>query len=541
MHDYVQLNSGLVVPEPVFAAAMNIRPELREIATTQDGRDITRGYVDSLPLLQPQDQVLLARGGGNYLLYEELRRDDQVGALMAQRQLAVTSREWEVIPGGTDRKSIKAADSLRAMLDDLGGPTSGELAGVPLSGWDSVTAKMLWGRFYGYSVAEAIWGRDGREVTLEAVKVRNRRRFAFAPDYSLRLLTTRHQLGEELPDRKFWAFSVGSDNDDEPYGLGLAHWLYWPVLFKRNGVKFWLIFLEKFGQPVASGKFPVNATQAERARLLAAVQAIQTDSGIILPQGMDIELIEAARSGSADYHAMIGYMNQMIAKVILGQVMTSEPVGGQYKSEIQMDVRQDLVKADADLICSSFNQTIGHWLTDWNYPGAEYPKVWRKVDAQPDLKTMAEKDRIIVDMGFSPSLDYIRETYGEGWDQAAPNSPPVEEMPTKTEVVSSPNVIPAQDTQPAFAAPTQPATDHIDTLIDEAMNDWEEVMEPMLDPLRQALAEAIANNETAEQLLARLPAALLQMSADQLADSLTRAAVIARAAGLGDLDLGQGD
>ncbi|HHA2395755.1 TPA: DUF935 family protein, partial [Stenotrophomonas maltophilia] len=106
-----------------------------------------------------------------------------------------------------------------------------------------------------------------------------------------------------------------ADHDDEPYGLGLAHWLYWPVLFKRNGLKFWLIFLEKFGMPTAVGKYDTNATDPEKAKLLQATRAIQTDSGIIMPKGMELALLEAGRSGTADYKALQDYMDATIQKV----------------------------------------------------------------------------------------------------------------------------------------------------------------------------------------------------------------------------------
>ena len=79
---------------------------------------------------------------------------------------------------------------------------------------------MLYARFYGYAVAELLYRPGEDQVVLEQIKVRNRRRFGFAPDFSLRLLTTNHPDGEPLEERKFWAFSCGADHDDEPYGLG---------------------------------------------------------------------------------------------------------------------------------------------------------------------------------------------------------------------------------------------------------------------------------------------------------------------------------
>ncbi|MBF0182939.1 MAG: DUF935 family protein [Magnetococcales bacterium] len=377
-------------------------PLYREVATTQDGRDITRAYWSSLDLLHPQDSVLRDKGG-DYTLYEEVLRDDQVASTFQQRRMAVTSAEWGVIPGGPDRQSRLAAEQLRGVLERIG--------------WDNVTEKMLYGVFYGYAVAECLWATDGREITLGALKVRKQRRFAFDVQGNLRLLVPGNSRGERLPGRKFWHFCTGADHDDEPYGLGLAHWLYWPVYFKRNGIKLWLIFMDKFGMPTAKGTYPANATDEEKRRLLAALQAIQTDSGIIIPEGMQIELLEAARGGQVHYEGFIDRMNAAIAKVVLSQTMTTDAAGGLYKSEVQKSVRNEVVRADADLVCDTFNRSVAVWLSAWNYPGAKPPRVWRQIREQSDLRPQAERDKIIYGMGFRPSLDYVRKTYGEGWQE----------------------------------------------------------------------------------------------------------------------------
>jgi hypothetical protein len=46
--------SGLLVPAS-FAESPARRPDMREVATTRDGRDITRGYVDPMMIMQPSD------------------------------------------------------------------------------------------------------------------------------------------------------------------------------------------------------------------------------------------------------------------------------------------------------------------------------------------------------------------------------------------------------------------------------------------------------------------------------------------------------
>ncbi len=409
--DYVQLKSGMVVPAS-FAEAAVAAPERGEIATTRDGRDITRGYVSPFEQLAPQDSVLMARGAGNYQIYREVLRDTQVKSTLSQRFGAVVSRTWEVEPGGNSAVDKAAAEFLKEQLKDCA--------------WDAATSKMLYGVYYGYGVAEMMWGRDGRYVTIDKIKVRDRRRFAYDGAMQLRLLTmSKPSPGELLPERKFWNFCTGADHDDEPYGLGLAHWLYWPVFFKRNGIKFWMIFLEKFGTPTAKGTYPGGASASEKTKLLDALQAISTDAGVIIPEGMAIELIEAARSGTADYTELYDRMDAAIAKVVLGQTLTSEAAGGQYKAEVQMDVRQDLVKSDADLICESFNSGPARWLTEWNFPGARLPRVFRQIDEGEDLAERAKVDQALHEMGYEPeSIEQINETYGGRWKKkTAP--PPV--------------------------------------------------------------------------------------------------------------------
>lgn len=523
---YLYTESGLMVPDS-FAEAMKIAPpDTNEIATSTDGRDITRPYVSALGLLYPQDEVLEVRGGYDYTLYRELLRDEQIAAVFAQRRLAVVSREWEVIPGGKKRQDKAAADFMREQLDEIK--------------FDSVTDKMLFGVFYGYSVAECLWSREGARVVFDGekgIKVRDRRRFTFDGDMRLRLRTMRQFIpGEELPDRKFWHFATGADHDDDPYGLGLAHWLYWPVLFKRSGIKFWLIFLEKFGQPTAKGIYPTTATTTERAKLLAALEAIQTDSGVILPKGMDIELIEAARSGTGDYTALFDRMNDAIAKVVLGQTLTSEAKGGQYKAQVQMEVRQDLVKADSDLVCQSFNRGPMRWMTEWNFPNAQPPQVWRKLDEEEDLSTRATRDKTIVDMGYKPTLKYITDTYGGEWEPAAPPSPPpgVHGAPGApgAQPAAAPgarSAAPPPGTGLAFADPApvdlaDVQADAIDTVAGEAI-------EGMIDQIRDMVDKA----DSLESLRAQLAASFADVDEGAFLEIMRQAFAAAALGGRFDI------
>ena len=116
MVDFVELASGVVVPEVALAESAP-RPELNEIATSRDGRDITQGYIDALPYLPPSDTNLtLGIAGG---VYTELARDDKITSDFESRFQSVIACECIVDAGGNRRADKKAADSLREQIAAL--------------------------------------------------------------------------------------------------------------------------------------------------------------------------------------------------------------------------------------------------------------------------------------------------------------------------------------------------------------------------------------------------------------------------------------
>lgn len=487
-----------------------------EVATSADGRDITRPFVG--PLLVPADRVLRVRGAGDLLIYEQVLSDTQVKSCFEQRRNAVTSCEWTVEAASDRRVDKKAAEWVESQLKRIG--------------FDNVTDKMLYSVFYGYSVAEIIYDIQGGLLGWSAIKVRNRRRFRFKANGELRMLTVQNALdGEPCPAPYFWHIATGADHDDEPYGIGLGHWCYWPTLFKRNGIAFWLTFLEKFATPTAKGTYPVNATADEKNRLLQALSAIRSDSAVIFPEGMTADLLEAVRSGTADYKILHDTMDGAISKSILGQTMTTDDGSSQSQAEVHMDVRQDIVKADADLVCESFNLGPVRWLTMFNFPGAEPPRVFRVVEEPEDANQISERDKKVMEMGFKPSLDYIHETYGDHWEEAAPPGPVLPAPGAPLQPDDDPPASFADAT--AIARAKADAQARLDAVIDgagQASAQWHAFIAPRIRELRVLLdqgddlvafreritefaeadpqgefVEAIARAGFGAQLLGRLP------------------------------------
>lgn len=390
-------------------------PELNEIARIEDPAsplrlDSYRAVEPYVTLLDPTDSVLQSKGGiANLKIYSELLRDDQVASTWSQRRLALTACETIVEPGAEDATSKAAAEALKAELAALN--------------WDDVTDKALFAVFYGWGVAEVLWKPSttpGLSVSFDKILVRDRARFRFDRERHLYLWAAASGW-RQMPERKFWPIVSGGDHHDQLYGLGLAHALYWPVFFKRNDIKFWLVFLEKFGMPTAIAKMTEGqlADPEQRKKGIAMLRQIATDAGVLVPRMDDgtpiVELLEAARSGAADYESLQKVMDAAISKVVVGQTMTTDNGSSRAQGEVHERVAQKIVEADADLLCASFNQGPVKWWCDWNFPGAVPPKVFRVTEPPADLNARAERDGKIYALGFEPEEDYITETYGPGW------------------------------------------------------------------------------------------------------------------------------
>jgi len=376
------------------------RPEFGELATAD--LDVTRPIVG--PVAWSGDSVLY-RLGYDWDRYRDVRRDGQVHATFQQRRASLVGRSLIVKPGRSDAPSRAAAEHLAENLRQIA--------------FDRLTRGMSWGLFYGYSVAECMWSRRSGRVWLERVKVRTPWRFRFSPEGELRLLTRSNlYAGEAMPPRKFWVFSTGADNDDDAYGLGLAHQLYWPVYFKKQGLAFWLRALEKFGGPSIHATYPAGTSDLDQEKLLRAAQALRIDGAVVTPEGMQLKLLEASL-GTVDQATFLRQMNSEISKIVLGQTMTTDDGGSLAQGEIHQAVKELITDADAAELCESFRQGPARWLTEWNFPGAAVPKLLRPAKEDLELQaTLGQKNAASADAlaqaGLEPTDDALKALY-PGW------------------------------------------------------------------------------------------------------------------------------
>lgn len=468
-----------------------------------------------LGLLRNQDDTLITRGGGKGLaIYDDIERDAFAYGVIHKRKSAVVKFSWDVEPASDTLRDRKAAELVKRQLDAVN--------------FDKFTYDALDALLKGYSVSEVVWDSNGSEIFIKKIIPRNQRRFTFDDESNLRMLTMSDMLrGESLPDKKFVVHSVGA-KDGSPYGFGLGSKLFWPVFFKRQNITFWLTFADKFGSPTVVGKYPEGTQPSDQSDLLDQISNIAQESAITMPEGMMVDLLEASRSGAGDfYEKLCRYMDEQISIAVLGETMTTTAHAagmGSGQSNVHNDVRLELAKSDADLLSATLQETLVKWIVELNMPGAGVPRVWRKVEQQDDLNQRAERDTKVKALGFKPTLEYITETYGEGWelDQAT--------------VQSNQMIVPGQNqnTQVQFADPidTHSPTQAIeDDLSKVTASNWQATVNKV---------ETIVNSaKDLTGLQNALIAAFGAMQSDELVNIMAAGFALAELKGMVDVQDGQ--
>jgi phage gp29-like protein len=252
---------------------------------------------------------------------------------------------------------------------------------------------------------------------------------------------------------------------------------------------------------------------------------------------MDVEFLQAMDKGTVNHSAWAEYWDGAIAKVILSQTMTTDDGSSKSQAEVHATVALAVIKGDADLLMSSFNAGPVRWLTEWNFPGATPPKVWRKFEEEADLKEVAENWKSVGEAtGFRPTIEEVTKVFGGDWEE----NPGAAAQPTEfsenanRRVASRHHHGVAVGRQCGCTTVAEGEGDLIDEAVDGLGDDWE----PVLDPI---VGEALRRIESAATF-AEVGAILTELADEdglddsQLREVLAGANLTGRAIGDTDTD-----
>lgn len=482
------------------------KPMAGQIATRMAAGDLSSFF----GLLPNPDPVLKAMGQ-DIAVYRNLLADPLIKGIRRRRIAAVLSMErgFEQDASNTPVRVRRACET--AVARHLGIETQ--------------LRAMMDGAFFGYRVLEYDWRYiDGQQIPVPIAKPSEW--FGFHHETGKLLFKARgHAQGVSVPERKF--IVVGKMRSwENPYGEPDLAPCFWPVTFKRGGMKFWVTFTEKYGMPWAVAKMPRGTAQAEMDSLANDLMQMVRDAVAVVPDDSSVELKSVGNTSNADlYKELLMFCRSEINIALLGNNQTVEKDSNRASATAGGEVEEDLQDDDAQMVAEGINQ----WVNDFcavNFPGAEPPvfKFWRQ-ERVDDVR--AKRDETLKKAGANFTQQYFQRTYNlEEGDlhedaPAAPGKPAAAaDLSFADDVLAD---LPGGDLPVSVS---QAALDGaIDQLDDDAING---AMRKLLQPALDAIARAESLQTVEQALLDAWP----NMDTQAIGELLGQAFFVADLAGM---------
>jgi len=394
--------------------AKRLNPRTPPLVETASARGSLPALLGRIPPYNPDD--LIGRRG--YAVYDRMQQDAQVQACLTIKKFAVLSRGWQVHPASDDAADVRVADFIRFALEDM----RGSILDVLLNVLDAVAK--------GFSILEINYRIIDRKpwtgmIGLASIKAKDPSTFVFDTDEFLNVRSLRRTFswpegggpGERvLPPEKFVIYSY-NPRYESPYGtsdLRAAYKHYWS---KDVLMRFMNLYLEKYGSPTAKGSYKRGTPKQAQEELLRVLDKIQQETAIVIPDDVQIELLEAHRGGEAGYLQALEFHDKQIAKAILNQtLMTDEGmrVGSFALAKVHLDVlKMCLAKLKRDLEETVMREQVVRRLVEYNFGSAACPVFSLGPLEDRDLESLADAvSKLVSQEVIRPDEGWIREYLG---------------------------------------------------------------------------------------------------------------------------------
>ncbi|AWX14264.1 hypothetical protein CEP49_06725 [Mergibacter septicus] len=335
-------------------------------------------------------------------------RDGAIAANIQTRKLAVTTLDWRIAaPRNADKKEQEWQEEIDEFF-------------YQFTGLEALIIDLMDAVGHGFSALEIEWQpRNGKLIPVE-FRHKPQEWFTLDKHDNILLRTLNNNEGEELWKYK-WIIHKHKSNSRQLARSGLYRTLTWFYMFKHYSVHDFAEFLELYGMPIRIGKYGSGATNEEKRTLLRALAEIGHNAAGIMPESMQIELHNIANGTSANnpFLQMIDWCEKSIAKIILGQTLTSGADGKSSTNalgRVHNEVRRDLLIADAKMIGQTITQQIIlpylQVNVDPNIDPTRIPYFEFDTKEREDLTQFAEALPKLVGIGLQIPANWAKEKLG---------------------------------------------------------------------------------------------------------------------------------
>jgi len=420
----------------------------------------------ALGMYLPNPDPILRELGQSQKVYGQLRNDSTVGGAVRRRKASVKALEKGVKQG---QASVQVFEAVKAIF-----------ARLPLS---SIITEMLNSPLFGYQPLEVMWGyRDGLQAPVDIIgKPGNW--FVYDDDNAPRLLTRENSTqGELLLDKKFLIPRQDATYEN-PYGFADLSMCFWPTTFKKGGLKFWVKFTEKYGQPWVIGKQPRNAGEGEADKLLDSLYDMVQDAVAVIPDDSTVDIKEANNgANNADaFERLLMFCRSEVSIALLGQNQTTEATSNKASAAVGHQVTRDIRDGDKEIVEAEFNRLID-WIVDLNWGANAARPVFEMWEQEEVDEVQASRDEKLKRAGANFTPQYFTRAYnlqpGDLAEAPAGGAAPL-----------------------SFAEPTPDASIGIAALAERLADGAQPVVDGWIERIRQVLDRASNLPQAQEMLL----------------------------------------
>ncbi|MFC3875324.1 DUF935 domain-containing protein [Neisseria musculi] len=332
-------------------------------------------------------------------------RDSDIGANMGTRKRALLTLDWRVTPprNATPKEEAQAQAAFE-LVDGL-------------AQFEDLVIDLMDAVGHGFAALEIGWTLSDGLYYPTAFTHRPQSWFKWNKNDQLLIKTPNNPMGDPLWPLG-WVVHSHKSRSVQQARNGLFRTLAWLYMFKHYAVHDFAEFLELYGMPIRIGKYGAGATENEKRTLLRAVAEIGHNAAGIMPEGMEIELHQAASGTTATsnpFLQMADWCEKSAARLILGQTLTSGADGKSSTNAlgtVHNEVRRDLLVSDAKQVAQTITrQIILPWL-QINYPNtdpARAPKFEFDTRESEDIKIFADAIPKLVDVGVQIPESWVRD------------------------------------------------------------------------------------------------------------------------------------
>lgn len=308
----------------------------------------------------PNPDRVLQKRGQSLVLYRELLSDAHLTAALESRESATLSYDWRLERGECPPRIHKILEKWffsvmerKMCIEDLSR--------------DELTSNLLDVIYWGFQPAELTW--DYLHGLWLPVQITPK-----PPEWfdwfigekgvpELRFVSQAHPIEGEAPPNPWTLICPRiKPSYDNPYGRGVAQRCFWPIVFKRANLEFWLNFMERFGTPWVVGKIEGNADATTLTDFVGDLKTLVQDAVIAVCGNRTVELLESKnqQSNNDGFKILCDFMDSQMSKTILGHTLSTDSgdKSSYAATKGALTVRSDIQKRDIAMVSAIWSDII---------------------------------------------------------------------------------------------------------------------------------------------------------------------------------------